>query len=173
MDAWSAGRLLVIDVRVNVLCWFRFSPGKTSFSEWHIQGLQSPCPTHNSGFGAGGKRDRKQQCCRAVAGRTGTEPRVFPGWGTSSKPGWGLVFGIGARHRQLGVTWVSRVSSAVAELPLLLTSERPPAPAHSFPRLRPPGMLSVEKTPRFVLCREGTILSEHWWARPWLPRVFL
>lgn len=108
MDAWSAGRLLVIDVRVNVLCWFRFSPGKTSFSEWHIQGLQSPCPTHNSGFGAGGKRDRKQQCCRAVAGRTGTEPRAFPGWGTSSKPGWGLVFGIGARHRQLGVTWVSR-----------------------------------------------------------------
>lgn len=108
MDAWSAGRLLVIDVRVNVLCWFRCSPGKTSFSEWHIQGLQSPCPTHNSGFGAGGKRDRKQQCCRAVAGRTGTEPRVFLGWGTSSKPGWGLVFGIGARHRQLGVTWVSR-----------------------------------------------------------------
>lgn len=110
MDAWSVGSLLVIAVRVNVLCWFRFSPGKTSFSEWHIQGLQSPCPTRNGGFGAGGKRHRKQQCwagARAVAGRREAEPCAFPGWGTSSEPGWGLMFGIGARHGQLGVTWVS------------------------------------------------------------------
>lgn len=74
MDAWSAGSLLVIDVKVNVLRWCRFSWGKTSFSKWHIGGLQSPCPTHHSGFGAGGKRHRKQQCwarARAMVGRKG------------------------------------------------------------------------------------------------------
>lgn len=159
MDAWSVGSLLVIDVRVNVLCWFRFSPGKTSFSEWHIQGLQSPCPTRNGGFGAGGKRHRKQQCwagARAVAGRREAEPCAFPGWGTSSEPGWGLMFGIGARHRQLGVTWVSwgvlcSWLSCLSSWPLGALQLQHTA----FPGSAPPGCFLWKKNPSFCLMQGG------------------
>lgn len=57
-----------------------------------------------------------------------------------------------AARGDLGVTGCPLL---VAELPLLLTSGRPPAPAHSFPRLCPPGMLSVEKNPSFCLMQGG------------------
>lgn len=162
MDAWSAGSLLVIDVKVNVLCWCRFSSGKTSLSKWHIGGLQSPCPTHNSGFGAGGKRGRKLQRwapARTVVGRTGAELCMFLGQGIS-EPRWGIDVrnwrSAQAARGDLGVTACPLLT---AELPLLLTSACPPAPAHSFPRLQPLGMLSMEKNPHFVLGKEGTILS--------------
>lgn len=157
MDAWNAGSLLVIDVKVNVLCWCRFSSGKTSFSKWRIRGLQSLCPTHNSGFGAGGKRDRKQQCwahVRTVVGRTGAEPGVFPGWGTP-EPGWGIDVGSCSAQAAQGDLGVTACPLLTAELPLLLTSARPPAPAHSFPRLQPPGMLSLEKNSVFFLMQGG------------------